>query len=85
MSTLARVAAVFEEVLKVDRAKVSRATVPEDVKKWDSLGHMALVAGLEKEFGLELEVDEIMEMATVEKILEVLARRGVVDEAASGG
>lgn len=53
--------------------------MPEDVKKWDSLGHMTLVAALEERFGLQFEVDEIMEMATVAAILSILAAKGVAE------
>ena len=40
---------------------------------------MNLVAEMEKEFGIQFEVDEIMEMATVEKIVEILNNKGIID------
>jgi acyl carrier protein len=75
MTVLARVARVFQQTLAADPAKITPETAPDDVPKWDSLGHMAMVSGLEKEFGVQFEVDEIMEMATVGKVVEVLTRR----------
>jgi acyl carrier protein len=40
---------------------------------------MNMVSVLEKEFGLQFEIDEIMEMASVQNILDVLARKGIKD------
>ncbi len=77
MTTLERVAKVFNEAFAAPVESITENTIPDDVPKWDSLGHMSMIALLEKEFGLRLEVDEIMEMATVRKILEILSRKGV--------
>jgi acyl carrier protein len=77
MTPLARVGKVFNEAFAVAADSITSQTVPDDVPKWDSLGHMNMVSILEKEFGFEFEVDEIMEMATVQNILDVLARRGI--------
>lgn len=77
MKRLEGVQKAFASSFGVDPAKITPATVPEDVKKWDSLGHMTLVAALEENFGLQFEVDEIMEMATVAAILSILEAKGV--------
>jgi acyl carrier protein len=77
MTTLSRVASVFSQAFAVPAEDITSKTVPDDVAKWDSLGHMNMVSVLEKEFGLQFEVDEIMEMATVQNILDVLARKGI--------
>ena len=42
------------------------------VRVWDSLGHMNMVGAIEEEFGLEFEVDEITEMTSAGKILEMI-------------
>ncbi len=72
-----RLAAVFEQTFAHDAARFHPDTVPDDVRKWDSIGHMNLVAAMEAAFGVEFEVDEIMEMVDVRKILEILANKGV--------
>jgi acyl carrier protein len=38
-----------------------------------------MVAILEREFGVQFEVDEVMEMASVQIILNVLAKKGIQD------
>ena len=79
MPTIERLAKVFNIAFVFPTDKFSIDTVPDDVPKWDSIGHMNLVAEMEKEFGVQFEVDEIMEMATVEKIIEILNNKGVAD------
>ena len=70
---------IFEETFAHDPARFSADTVPDDVKKWDSIGHMSMVAAMEEKFGVQFEVDEIMEMVDVRKILEILAAKGIKD------
>lgn len=79
MLTIQRVAKVFSEAFNVPANLVSADTIPDDVEKWDSLGHINMVNALQGEFGIEFEIDEIMEMATVSKIIEILAVHGFSD------
>jgi acyl carrier protein len=53
------------------------ATSRADVKRWDSLQHVALVAALESTFGISLSMDEMLEIASVRDIQKILARHGV--------
>jgi acyl carrier protein len=74
-----RVAAVFEKIFKLDPSEYSPDLVPEDVMLWDSLGHMNMAMELEDRFGIQLEVDEITEMTSAGKIVELLRAKGVAD------
>jgi acyl carrier protein len=44
---------------------------------WDSVSHMALVAELEERFGIALETDDMIDMSSYAKAIEILRRRGV--------
>ena len=79
MSVVDRLAKVFHETFGLDPGRFSQDTAPDDVSNWDSIGHMNLVANLEKEFGVQFEVDDIMEMSSAGKILELLQAKGVHD------
>ena len=74
-----RVATIFEKTFGIDAADFSRDIAPEDVLRWDSLGHMSLVMNLEDTFGVHFEVDEITELSSGGKILEILQAKGVAD------
>jgi acyl carrier protein len=41
-------------------------------KQWDSVAHMALVVALEQEFDCMLEMDEIIDMSSYSKVLEIM-------------
>ena len=77
MTLVERLGKVFQAAFGFDAAKFSAEIVPQDVSKWDSIGHMTLVAELEKEFQTQLEIEEIMEMSSAAVILDVLKRKGV--------
>lgn len=77
-SIIARVGKVFEAAFTVPASQITTDTTPDDVPKWDSLGHMSMVSILEKEFGTQFELDEVMEMATVRNILDILSNKGVL-------
>jgi acyl carrier protein len=79
MSLNDRLAALFEKVFGIDAADFSTGLTPEDVLRWDSLGHMTLVMDMEDSFGIHFEVDEIAEMTSAGKILEILRAKGVKD------
>ena len=79
MPVIDRLAAIFEKVFSVEVAEFSPDLTPEDVLRWDSLGHMTLVMDLEDEFEVHFEVDEITEMTSVGKIIEMLQAKGTKD------
>jgi acyl carrier protein len=45
--------------------------------QWDSVAHMALVAELEDRFDIEFETDDIVDMSSYAKSIEILRRYGV--------
>jgi acyl carrier protein len=77
VSTLGRVAKVLQDAFGCDPSTITDQTVPEDITAWDSVGHMNLVSALEGEFGCQFEIDDIMEMTSVSKIIEILVKKGV--------
>ncbi len=79
MAIAERLANVFDEAFGLETEKFSVDLAPEDVPNWDSVGHMNLVMQLEKEFSGQFEVDEIMEMSSPAKIIEILKSKGAED------
>jgi acyl carrier protein len=70
------VAAIFADVFKYT-GPLMLDTVRQDVPKWDSLQHMALVAAIEQTFGISLSMDEMIEIRSVKDICQILDRHGV--------
>lgn len=46
-------------------------------ERWDSLAHVALVTGIESEFGVTLDTADQLEMTSYDAIRDILERRGV--------
>lgn len=44
---------------------------------WDSVGHMQLIAALEAEFGIMIEMEDIVDFSSYKKGLEIIAKNGV--------
>ena len=46
----------------------------QDIKVWDSVGHMSLVAALEDAFDIMLDTDDIIDLSSYEKGKEILSK-----------
>jgi len=42
------------------------------VPAWDSVGHLDLASRLEQAFGINLDVDDLMEMENVREIIRIV-------------
>ena len=56
--------------------ELTAATSPDDVERWDSLQHLALIRALEGTFAIKMSMDEMMEIRSVGAIENVLRRHG---------
>lgn len=65
-----KILALIEEVLQVPRGMVTEDTVMEDLEEWDSLAHVMLIGELEEKLGVEIPLDEAVEITGVREILE---------------
>ncbi len=68
---------VFATALGIDLSEVHNNLEYNTIPQWDSVGHMALIAALEKEFDVMLDTDDIIDMSSVEKAKEILLKNGV--------
>jgi acyl carrier protein len=73
--TLATVRRIFRNTFNCDPEQIDLDTKPEQVKGWDSLGHVTLASNLEEAFGLSFEVDDLMEMEDVDAIVRIVRRK----------
>lgn len=71
-SVLARIQRVFQSTFDLDSQTVTLNTAPDDIRAWDSLGHVNLASGLEEEFRVNFDVDELMAMENVREIVRIV-------------
>ena len=71
---LAWIAEIFEE----PPGSLQPETTRDDIPTWDSMGVLALMAGMDEKFGILLTDDDIRSMSTVDDILAVLRKHGKI-------
>jgi acyl carrier protein len=71
------VEAVVARVFGVDVDTIDENSTPESVEGWDSMGHLNLLAALEKGYSVSIDIGDAMEMVSVRRIREILRDYGV--------
>lgn len=64
---------VFLLEAPVDWASVRYA----ETEGWDSLAHMQLITELEDELGILIDTDDVIDLSSFDKAVEILAKYGV--------
>lgn len=57
----------------LELASVTEETGPENVESWDSMSHLNLMLGLESQFGISIDPEEIPTLVTVRAITDKVA------------
>ncbi|MGP8201774.1 MAG: acyl carrier protein [Limisphaerales bacterium] len=79
MTNLEKLRLAFTEGLGMGAARVT-----DDLQYgntgWDSVGHMALVAAIERKFDLMLETDDVIGMSSFAKAKGIVSKYGITFE-----
>jgi acyl carrier protein len=67
----------FVETFEIDKTQIGKELVYQSVPLWDSVGHMGLIAALEDEFDIMLEMDDVVNFGSYDIGKEILAKYGV--------
>ena len=68
MSVEDQVSEIMSFLFKIDVCSVSDLNI-ESISEWDSMKHVALIAALENEFDLFIEVDDAVDLTSFTKII----------------
>ncbi len=68
---------IVARVFGAEPESLDGASSPESVEGWDSMGHLNLIAALEKDFSVSIDIGDVMEMVSVKRIREILLDYGV--------
>lgn len=44
------------------------------IPQWDSVAHMSLIVGLEDEFDIMIEIDDVIDMSSFKKAKEIVSK-----------
>jgi acyl carrier protein len=72
---LKRVQNIFRDVFDDDNLEVTNKTNSEEIEEWDSLNHINLVVGIEKEFNIRFVLDELQPLKDVGEMLDLLQHK----------
>lgn len=67
----------FIECFDLSEKELNSDLKYQSIKNWDSVGHMALIARLEEDFGIMLEMDDIIDFSSFEEGKLILKKYGV--------
>ena len=68
---------IFSETLGIDRQRAVDSLEYNSIKEWDSVAHMALIAALEEAYDIMLETEDVIDMSSVGRAREILAKYSV--------
>jgi len=68
---------VFMECFHLTEAMLTDSLVYQSVPTWDSVGHMAMIAALEECFEIMIETDDVLDISSYLKGIEILAKYDV--------
>lgn len=73
MTNMEKYVKVFTDTLDIaeEQTKGLQYTA---IPAWDSVGHMALIAGLEDAFDIMMDTDDIIDLSSFEKGKEILEK-----------
>lgn len=65
------IANVFNAALDMGKFKLKPNSKFGEVPDWDSLGHMRIIQELEKRLDVQFDIDEIVDVDTVKKVIQL--------------
>lgn len=66
-----QIIALVEELLKVPAGTITEDTMMDEVEEWDSLAHVMIIGELEERLGIEIPLDEAVEITGMKELLEL--------------
>ena len=76
MSAIEKYNAAFMNTFGIDEGQLQGLKY-QDIKTWDSIGHMQLMTNLEESFDIELDIDDITDFSGYEKGMLILEKYSV--------
>ena len=65
---------IFLQSLGVGEDVFNEEIKYNEIPEWDSMGHMTLMSGLEEEFNITIETDDIVDFSSFKKGKEILEK-----------
>jgi len=73
-----RLEKIIREVFEITEETIDENWTSDDIPDWDSVGHLNLIMGVEKEFNIKVEIEEMFEIEKLADITKILKKREVL-------
>ena len=77
MNNLEKYNLSFMDSFSIDESVLGDDLLYNTIPEWDSIGHMELIAKIEEAFDILLETDDIIDLSSYKKGIELLEKYGV--------
>ena len=65
---------IFIKCFGLDKSKLKKDIKYDSIPKWDSVGHMSMIAKLEDEFKISMEMDDIIDFSSYKTGIKILKK-----------
>ena len=66
---------ILAEATELEPDEITDESSPDNTPEWDSFAHMNMVAEVEKAYNIKLTMEEVIEMQSLPKMVEVISRK----------
>lgn len=74
-----RLEKVVRAVFSIEQDNVDENWTSDDIPDWDSVGHLNLIMGVEKEFNVKIEIEEMFEIEKLADIITLLKKKNIAN------
>jgi len=72
-----KIITAFTTALEIDASIVVDELKYQSIPEWDSMSHMFLISEIEEVFQVEIDTDDVIDLSSVGKAKEILAKYDV--------
>ncbi|MFN5647463.1 MAG: acyl carrier protein [Sphingobacteriales bacterium] len=77
MSNKVKLFESFAAALNIPVESVTEELSYQGIPEWDSISHMVLISQLEEDFGVSIATDDVIDMSSVAKAMDILGKQGI--------
>ncbi len=71
-SVLIRMQEVIKDILDLDQLELNRELTAQDIDGWDSLAHINIVVGIEREFKCKFSLAEVKKLKCIGDFVDLI-------------
>lgn len=76
MNTTKQLHSVFSRAFEIPVETINDELEYQGIAEWDSMSHLVLVEELERTYNISIDMEDILDMGSVEKIKGILKKHG---------